>query len=147
MKSRYLNVLLIIFLFSFLAFIPQHCRADIKDQYLEDSDGTDWDSKAMITATGTYYTDEIEQAYSKGHCSLLVLTSAGSLAITYEVSDDNVSWYTPKDTDGNALNVIATAMTANTWVVFSPTLAEYVRFKFILTGSNSTVTAIFTQME
>lgn len=119
----------------------------VYDDYLKDSDDNNWKNKSMTTATGTYYSKEIGVLYSTGFASLLVLTSAGSLAITFEVSDDNKNWYTPFDIDGNNLGSINSALTADRWIVFSPQVAHYIRFKFVLTSANSTVSAIYRQQE
>ena len=108
--------------------------------------GLDWTDKAM-TNGGTYYSDTITQHAMTGFCSLLVLTSAGSLAITYEVSDNGDTWYTPYDTDDNALNTVSAAVTANRWIAFSPSVANFTRFKFVLSSTNSTVSAIFRYAE
>jgi hypothetical protein len=143
-KFKYKFIISIIALFTIIFAIQ--CWAGVAYEYLE-TDGTDWSDKSMTTATGTYYSDAIEQTYSKGFASLLILTSAGSLAITYEVSDDGTNFYTPYDTAGNALNSIATALTADRWIVFSPSVANYIRFKFVLTTTNSTVSALYRQVE
>ena len=116
----------------------------VYSQYLK-TDGTDWNGKSMTTATGTYYSDTIEQGFTSGFGSLLVLTSAGSLAITFEVSDDGSNWYTPYDTDTNDLGSINAAVTGDAWIVFSTQVAKYIRFKFVLTGANSTVSANYRQ--
>lgn len=111
---------------------------------LRDVDGT-WEDKEMTTATGTYTSYGVQTGGATGFGSLLVKTSAGSLAITFDVSDDGTNYYTPYDTDGNALNVITTAITTNTWIVFSPQMAKYIRFVFVLTSATSTVTATYKQ--
>lgn len=98
----------------------------------------------MSTTTATYTSSGIKVDRVGGFTSLLVKTSTGTLAITYQVSTDNTNWYTPYDTDGNALNVIATAMGSNTWVEFDPTIAQYVRFVFVLTVENPAFTAAST---
>ena len=120
----------------------------VYNDYLKDTDGvTNWKSKSMLSATATYYSNAVDVSYSSGHASLLVLTSAGSLVITFEVSDDNKSWYTPYDTDGNDLSSVASALTTNRWISFPPQVAHYIRFKFVLTSANSTVSAIYRQQE
>jgi hypothetical protein len=119
----------------------------IASQFLKDFDGTNWSSKAMTTAVGTYYSEPIKINHSQGFNALLVLTSAGSLAITFEVSDNGGTFYTPKDINGTSLNTIASALTADTWISFSPQIARWIRFKFILTSSNSTVTAKYMFLE
>lgn len=133
-----LKNIFLIFIF-FLLIYPGYCYAGIEYQY--------WYNKSMTTIVSTYYSAGINQKYSKGHCALLVLTSAGSLAITFELSDDDINYYVPYDSNGNALNSIATTLIANRWIIFVPQLANYIRFKFVLTDSNSTVSATYKQME
>ena len=99
-----------------------------------------WSSEAMLTATGTYRSAAVDMLRLTGEASILVVTSAGSLALTYEVSNDGTNWYSPEDTSGTALNVINAAVTVGSnWIVFSPSLGRYLRIVAILTGGNSTV--------
>jgi len=101
-----------------------------------------WDAKAMTIAVGTYYSSSIRHRFGEGDAALLVLTSAGSLAITYEVSDNGKDFYDPYDTTESSIGSVASALSANRWIVFEPTVqAEYIRFKFVLTGADSTVSA------
>ena len=111
--------------------------------------GTDWTDKAMTTGTGTYYSDPLPVRRSNGYAALLVKSSSGSLAITQEVSIDGLNWYTPYDTDGNDLGVIASALTVTTgkWIVFNPQIGNYMRIKAVLTGANSTVSMTYIQQE
>jgi hypothetical protein len=108
---------------------------------LSDTTNGNWTNLAMTTATGTYTSSGIDVRNSNGFASLLVLTSAGSLDIDFQVSDDNVNWYTPVDTSLNTLGSVNGAVTSDRWIVFSPQAATWIRFIFILTGSNSTVSA------
>jgi len=140
------NKILILVSILSLLFLTSLSHAGIVSQYL-DTNSVDWDEKALTTTTGTYYTDGVTQTYSKGFASLLILTSDGSLAVSYEVSDDNTNFYTPYNTSGNALNSISTAVTADKWIVFAPQIAEYIRFKFVLTSADSTVTAVYRQVQ
>ena len=120
-------------------------RVDVET--LKDSTNGNWVDLAMTTATGTYTSSAIRVDRSNGYASLLVLTSAGSLDIDFQVSDDSTNWYTPVNTSGTSLGSINGAVTANSWIVFNPQVATYVRFIFILTGSNSTVSAYYRQQE
>lgn len=115
----------------------------INVEYLRDETNGTWKDLAMTTATGTYTSSAIKVWDSTGHAALIVDTSAGSLAITFQVSTDGNNWYTPIDTSETALNSIVTALSSsdNGWIVFNPQLCTYIRFVFVLTGSNSTVSA------
>ncbi|MCK4248679.1 MAG: hypothetical protein KAX15_02760 [Candidatus Omnitrophica bacterium] len=119
---------------------------NVKTVILSDASG-DWTDKVMETAVGTYTSNGVSTVWSNGFCSLLVKTSAGSLAISFEVSDDNVDWYTPKDTSGNDLGIIETALASGKWIVFPPQIAQYIRFKFVITGADSTVSAVYRHLE
>ena len=119
----------------------------IHRQFLKDPTGADWSNKSMTTVVGTYYTQAINNHLTTGFASLLVLRSAGTLAITFECSDNGLDWYIPYDTVGTALNVVYAVLNANRWIVFSPQVAEYIRFKFVLTAANATVTAIYRHQE
>ncbi len=99
-----------------------------------------WSAEAMTTAVGTYNSASIDMLRQTGHMALLVVTSAGSLALTYQVSADGTNWYTPEDTDGNGLGSINAAVTVGSnWIVFNPSLARYVRVVAVLTVGDSTV--------
>lgn len=107
-----------------------------------------WASEAMTTVTGTYESATIDTVRLTGEASILVVTSAGSLALTYQVSDDGTNWYSPEDTSGSALNVINGAViVGSNWIVFSPTLARYTRIVAVLTGADSTVSIDFRHSE
>ena len=99
-----------------------------------------WSGEEMTTATGTYNSDAVSVNRNTGNMSLLVVTSAGSLELTYEVSDDGTNWYAPEDTSGTALNEINAAVTVGSnWIVFAPSVARWVRIVAVLTSANSTV--------
>jgi len=107
----------------------------------------EWSSVSLETATGTYYSDAIPFNFCNGFADLIVAMSAGSLAIEYELSNDGTNFWTPYDTDGTALNSIATALTEDRWLSFAPRPAKYIRYKFVLTVSNATVTATHQHTE
>ena len=112
-----------------------------------DGSTTAWSSLAATTATGTYHSNGIQSHFSEGQTALLVLTSAGSLAITFELSTDGTDWYEPVNTAGTKVNSIRSGLGANAWIVFTPQVAEWIRFKLVLTGANSTVSVKYIQQE
>ena len=120
----------------------------ISPVYLQDQNSnTDWKDKAMTTATGTYVSKEMVNHGHSGQTGLVVKTTAGSLVITFELSNDNNNWYEPYNSAGTKINTVANNLTGDAWVVFTPQVAEWIRFRFVLTGSNSTVSAIYHQQE
>ncbi len=103
---------------------------------LTDTDGVLWSDKALTASTGTYYSLGIKTTFLEGFTALLIETD-DSLTITFEVSADNTTYYTPYDTSGNTLNTIATTLSTDRWVVFDPQVAIYIRFK-VVANSNAT---------
>lgn len=98
---------------------------------------------ALVTGSSPYYTDAIDVRSSTGYASLLVLTNA-SIDVAFEISEDGTNFYDPKDTSGNSLGAMASTLSANRWIVFSPRLANYMRFKLTI-NSNATVSLKFLQ--
>jgi hypothetical protein len=120
---------------------------NIHSQYLT-TDGTDWNVKAMTTSIGTYYSDKIEARSSKGYAGLLVTTTAGSIAINQQVSINGVNFYEPVNSSDEDVCAVHAAITVGTkWVDFAPIVARYIRFKFVLTSENASVTAQYIQQE
>ena len=76
-----------------------------------------------------------------------ILKCRKDLEVDEIVSDDDISYYTPYDTDANDLGGVVAALDGDRWIVFGPQAAKYIRFKFVLTGANSTVSAIYRQQE
>lgn len=91
----------------------------------------------------------IETVRSTGFVSLLVTTSAGTLIISFEVSDDGITFHVPVDTDDNALNILTpVALGPSTkWISFGDVVARFKRFKFTVADAPSTVSATFRQTE
>ena len=113
----------------------------VKPKLIKDTTGTNWSSKVLASGS-TYYSDPIPFFYSDGYTSLLVLTNA-SITITYEVSVDKENWYIPYDVDGTALNAVATALTSDKWIMFSPQIAGYIRLKVVCNAdATTTITLI-----
>lgn len=139
-----------IFLFIFLGISHAYKEDTIAKRTLTDSTNGDWESLTMSSTTATYTSTGINITNCKGFTSLLVVidtTTYGSFAITYQVSMDNTNWYTPYDTDGNALNVISAALTASRWISFDPELALFIRFIFILSTTNTEMSAYLIYQE
>lgn len=97
-----------------------------------------------VTATNiangnTVTTDGLFQTNNVGFSSMILLMS-GDVAITYEVSKDNINWYPPYTTSGTTLtdaSGIVSSVTANRWIVLPSKLAPYIRYKFTSTGASS----------
>lgn len=102
-----------------------------------------------VGANSTITSDSVYQAGAQtfGY-SALATTIAGTnpnMKITYQTSYDNVNWFTPNTTSSGTLtaqNVLVTAATTNTWVVYQYTVYPYIRYNFQNTTSTAdTITA------
>lgn len=94
------------------------------------------------TISSPITSDGIYQSGNLGFMSLVMKVS-GNVAISYQLSFDNINWFTPNNTDGanlTAVGTIVSALTANAWIVLVAMLAHYVRFTFTPSGS-STISA------
>ena len=110
-----------------------------------DASGVEWVDKAVLAATGTYYSLGIRVDKSNGYSAVLVSTT-DSITLTLEVSLDNVNFYTPYSSDKNDLGYIVSGLTANRYIVINTCLAKFMRFKMVV-NANSTTTLKFIQQE
>lgn len=111
---------------------------------LNDSDGSRWINKALTNGQ-TYLSEGFKVDRSTGFAALLALTDA-SIDISIEVSIDNSNWYVPKDTTGADLSVLADALAADRWIVFSPQLAIWTRIK-VLANATAITSMKFVEQE
>lgn len=127
-------------------------QRNVAVNYLK-TDGVAWEAKALTSGTA-YYSDAIPTNLSTGYASLLIDLTDGSddIDIGIEVSVDGKNWYVPRDASGTSLGVLIPAgvvlyaTTPDWWIVFSPPLARYIRFKFD-PDADSIVTARIIQQE
>ena len=94
------------------------------------------------TTSNPITSDGVYQSGNLGFMSLVV-NITGNVSISYQLSFDNINWFTPSTTDGTNLTSaggIVTSLTTNAWIVLTAMLAPYVRFIFTPSGS-STITA------
>lgn len=90
----------------------------------------------------TVTSDSVYQTGNVGYGSMLLLVS-GSVDASFQVSRDGSNWYTPYTTDGitlSAAGAIATAVSADRWIILPIKMAPYVRFIFSA-NSSSTISA------
>ena len=81
--------------------------------------------------------------------SALVMECSGDVDITFQVSTDGTTWYSPYTTDGSSLTAayeIVTALDADRWIVLPTRLAPYVRFRFD-PDATSTISATYLYQE
>lgn len=96
----------------------------------------------VIGSGNTVTSDSVYQTGNLGFLSLATQVS-GNVGITYQVSYDNLNWWTPYTTSTGTLTsigTIATSITSNRWIIAIAVLAPYTRFVYTSTGS-STITA------
>lgn len=95
-----------------------------------------------IPSGATITSDSVYQAGNIGYGSLLTSVS-GNVTISQQVSIDGTNWFTPYTTDGSTLTTagtIASAVTADRWIILTAKLAPYVRFVYASSGA-STITS------
>lgn len=133
--KRFLSV----FLLAFLLMVGQNSYASKSAPYttLKDSAGTIMTAYTFSTAKTT---SAIPVSDNVGFASLIVDVTSGTIdSITYQISYDGLTWYTPYTTDGTSLtsagSVVTDDITATRWIVLTARLAPFMRFTFTPTGS------------
>lgn len=86
-----------------------------------------------VTKAGTSYSDSMNFSHASGFSAALITTTAGSITVTMQASEDDSTWYDVYDTDGTTvLGTVIAAMTVGTkYLQFDPVVAKYVRFKIV----------------
>lgn len=104
---------------------------------------------AVTISSATKYSDSMKFHGCTGTAVMFIVSSAGTLAISQQCSQDNVNWYNPFDTSTGALGIVVAAQTVTTAVdggaagvyrVFTPVLSEWIRFKVIESTASTVVT-------
>ncbi len=98
---------------------------------------------AVTVVGGTKYSDSMKFHACTGSASVLIISTAGTLAISQQCSNDNTNWYDPVDISGTALGIVKAAQTVTTGIMvsFTPALAEWIRFK-VTESTASTVVSL-----
>lgn len=96
-------------------------------------------------AIGSGATVTSDSVYQNGNLGFLSLATqvVGNVSINYQVSYDNLIWWTPNTASSGTLTpagTIANSITSNSWIISTAVLAPYMRFIYQSTGS-STITA------
>jgi len=109
--------------------------------------GTKVDAYSLTLGTGVY-SDGILNFYNTGHAGLLFESLSGTddVDISFQVSQDNIKWWDPVDTNGTSLGSIYTAAGSDLYIAFSPLAAKYIRF-FLDPDANSIVTVRYLFQE
>lgn len=99
--------------------------------------------KDVVVTNSTVTTDGVFQSGNWGFMSLVNKIAGGAIAITYQLSYDGSTWFTPSTTDGTTLTAAGTivaAATSDCWIILNARMAHYIRFIYTVTGT-STLTA------
>lgn len=96
-------------------------------------------ANAISSGTTEYSTSTPFQSSLGFNAILITLTAASNVTISLECSEDNSTFYTPYDSEGNVLGTVCTNLTATRYIQFTPVLAPYIRFK-VVASADSTVT-------
>ena len=99
----------------------------------------------VFASGATITSDSLYQTGSLGYNSSAIATqvSGGSVKISFQVSYDNITWFTPYTTSGGTITSITnlvTSLSANSWIYYQYQFAPYIRFIFQATGT-PTITA------
>jgi len=97
-----------------------------------------------VAQAGTKYSNSRKFHQCTGAAVLWIKTTAGSITVSQQCSMDDVAWYDPVDTSDGALGVVRSALgvTTGVYVVFTPVLTEYIRFKVVEGNSAATVVTL-----
>lgn len=85
-----------------------------------------------VTKKGTVYSTARKFWDCDGSVALLVVSTAGSIAISQQCSLDGNNWYDPI-ASGAVVGIIGTGITVTTglYITYTPVLTDYVRFKVV----------------
>ena len=130
--KRILGLMLAIWMFPSIVF------AGVVVKALNDSSGTAI-SSYLLTNGAAVYSEKIRFGNGAETASLLVIEDksggAGDVDISLEYSADGTNWYPAYTTDmAGSITVVGNLVTAlqnaSRWIVFTPRLAAYMRYKF-----------------
>jgi hypothetical protein len=102
---------------------------------------------AKTCVNGTFYSDSWSFRKCTGSAAVIVISTAGTLAISQQCSIDNVNWYDPIDISATAKGIVKAAQTVTTgvYVVYDPVLTEWARFKVVESTASTSVTLILIE--
>lgn len=107
-------------------------------------------ANTVIATSQTVTSDSVYMRGNSGYNSL-VTTVTGGVAINYQVSADNSTWYTPNisNAPGNPSSVgtIDGLLSSNMWISFPWTISPYIRFNYKSTNQSTIDSMIIWQDE
>lgn len=101
-------------------------------------------SADALAQNATEYSDSIPMKGMEGDVAVVIISTAGSITVTQQVSLDDSTWYDPVNSSGSAVGAVAAALTVTTgtYIVYSPVLAPYMRFKIVEGNVAATVVTL-----
>jgi hypothetical protein len=89
-----------------------------------------------IAQAGTGYSDSMNFSRCTGDVAVFIKTVTGTCTISQQCSLDGDNWYDPVSAAAAALGVVCTAVaaTTGTYIVYTPVLAPFIRFKIVETN-------------
>ena len=102
---------------------------------------------AKVKAVGqaaTVYSDAQPFHKCVGTAAIHLISTAGSVTITQQVSYDGTNFFDPVDAAGSAVGSVGAAITVTTgkWISYSPVFAPYIRYKIVEQNSAPTVVTL-----
>jgi len=101
-----------------------------------------------VAKAGTSYTSSRRFNDCNGSACLLIKSTAGSITVTQQCSLDNTNWYDPENSAG-AVGAVEDTITVTTgrYLVFTPVLTPYIRFKVVegnVAATDVTITLVYS---
>lgn len=119
---------------------PSFARRIVPTMQVDDSAGTAISSYAISGST-IINTEGIPLEQNVGFNTLILDVAGGAgVSITYELSNDNSTWYTPYTTDGStttSAGTVVSNLTASRWIIFTARMAKWMRFNILPTKAGT----------
>ena len=96
----------------------------------------------LAVESTTKYTGSIDFRGCAGDAAVLLISTAGTLAVTQQCSLDDTTWYDPVNSSNAAIGSVASAFTTSTgkYISYTVVLAPYIRFKIVESTAATSVT-------
>lgn len=94
-----------------------------------------------VAQADTHYTGKVDFRGCAGDAICFIISTAGSITVTQQCAwTKNGTYYDAVNSSGSAVGSVATALTVTTgtYIVFSPVLAPYIKFKVLENNSAAT---------
>lgn len=104
------------------------------------------DNLKDVAQAATIYTKVQPFHKCVGTASVHLISTAGSITITQQVSYDGTNFFDPVDAAGSAIGAVCAAVTvtAGKWISYSPVFAPYIRYKIVEQNSAATIITLMS---